>query len=44
MDISWATTMPKKCRLVPQDGPESLGPEKWWKNCQTEIIVFEPVE
>ena len=33
----------KRC-LGPQNGLESLGPEKSWKNCQTKIIVFEPVE
>jgi hypothetical protein len=34
----------KKRRLLPQNGPKSLGPEKSWKNCHTEITVFEPVE
>ena len=35
-------TKPKKCRLVPQNGLESLGPKKSWKSYQTEIIVFDP--
>ena len=44
MAIIWATMEPKKCRLVPQNGPGSLGPEKSWKNYQTEITVYEIVE
>ena len=33
IDISFlAQTMPKKCRLGPQNGPGSLGPEKLLKN------------
>ena len=44
MVVSWATAKPKKCHLVPQNGPGSLGLEKSWKKCQTEITFFEPVE
>ena len=30
---------PKKCRLGPQNGPGSLGPENCQKNCQSEITI-----
>ena len=42
--MDWFVVKPKKCHLVPQNGPRSLGPEKSWKNSQTEITVFELVE
>jgi hypothetical protein len=42
--IKWVVAKPNKCCLVPQNDPGSLGPEKSWKNCQTEITTFELVE
>jgi hypothetical protein len=44
MAITWAATKPKICHLVPQNGPESLGPKTSWKNYQTEITIYEPIE
>ena len=31
---------PKKCRLGPQNGPGSLGPENYQNNCQSKITVL----
>jgi hypothetical protein len=36
--------IPKKHRLGPQNGPESLEPEKLSKNCQDGKLFFEPME
>ena len=35
---------PKNCRLVRQNDLGILGTEKMWKNNQSEITIFEPVE